>query len=283
MARTDRRHVLDRRLRPRGGAVGRLGAVEVPVRRLRRPLGRAARRRDRDAGVREPALRAERARAPARGALGPGGRRPADGRGRRPRPPAARSRRRPGQRGDVHRPGVHGLGRRAHREPATRRRATSSSTRRPSTRWPRRSRRRAGKPLAVRLIDCLAAAQEAGGDSRGQQSSALLVVERDGGYARHVGRRRRAPRRGPRAADRGAAPHLHAARRDLRRRRRAHKWLDVDDELAAELRERLAKLGYDGELEDAFTRWTGKENLEDRVDGIEQIDPVVLEALRSRT
>ena len=61
------------------------------------------------------------------------------------------------------------------------------------------------------------------------------------------------------------------------------KWVTVDDELAAELRERLAKLGYEGDLEDAFTRWTGKENLEDRVDGIEQVDPVVLEALRSRT
>src|ERR1700694_3789948 len=42
---------------------------------------------------------------------------------------------------------------------------------------------RSGQPLAERLIDCLAAAQSAGGDSRGQQSSALLVVERDGGYA----------------------------------------------------------------------------------------------------
>src|ERR671926_494628 len=40
-----------------------------------------------------------------------------------------------------------------------------------------------GRPLAERLIECLAAAQAAGGDSRGQQSSALLVVERDGGYA----------------------------------------------------------------------------------------------------
>src|SRR5205807_586063 len=40
-----------------------------------------------------------------------------------------------------------------------------------------------GKPLAERLIDCLAAAQAAGGDSRGQQSSALLIVEKDGGYA----------------------------------------------------------------------------------------------------
>ena len=42
----------------------------------------------------------------------------------------------------------------------------------------------AGRPLAERLLECLAAAQAAGGDRRGQQSAALLVVERDGGYAR---------------------------------------------------------------------------------------------------
>ena len=40
-----------------------------------------------------------------------------------------------------------------------------------------------GRPLAERLLACLAAAQSAGGDRRGQQSAALLVVERDGGYA----------------------------------------------------------------------------------------------------
>jgi len=137
-------------------------------------------------------------------------------------------------------------------------------------------------PLAVRLIDCLAAAQEAGGDSRGQQSSALIVVQRDGGYA-------------------GMSDVLVELRvedherpiEELHRIYTLHdeifgvtprdRWLPVDDELAAELRQRLAELGYDGELEDSFTRWTGKENLEDRVDGIEQIDPVVLEALRSRT
>ena len=136
--------------------------------------------------------------------------------------------------------------------------------------------------LAVRLIDALAAAQAAGGDSRGQQSSALLVVQQDGGYA-------------------GMSDTVVELRvedhelpiEELRRIYTLHDeifgttprrmWLDVDDELAAELRERLAKLGYEGELEDTFTRWTGKENLEDRVDGIEQIDPVVLEALRSRT
>jgi uncharacterized Ntn-hydrolase superfamily protein len=41
----------------------------------------------------------------------------------------------------------------------------------------------AGKGLAARLLDCLDAAQAAGGDSRGQQSAALLVVQRDAGYA----------------------------------------------------------------------------------------------------
>src|SRR6202165_6049569 len=37
--------------------------------------------------------------------------------------------------------------------------------------------------LPVRLIECLAAAQTAGGDRRGQQSASLLVVEKDAGYA----------------------------------------------------------------------------------------------------
>src|SRR5438105_7186505 len=40
----------------------------------------------------------------------------------------------------------------------------------------------AGRPLAERLLDCLDAAQAAGGDRRGQQSASLLVVEQDGGY-----------------------------------------------------------------------------------------------------
>jgi uncharacterized Ntn-hydrolase superfamily protein len=140
----------------------------------------------------------------------------------------------------------------------------------------------AGRPLADRLIDCLAAAQAAGGDSRGQQSSALLVVQRNGGYAG--------------MSDVVVELRVEDHERPIEELRRIYtlhdeifgvtprdKWLPVDDVLAAELRERLATLGYEGELEDSFTRWTGKENLEDRVDGLEQIDPVVLEALRSRT
>jgi hypothetical protein len=48
-------------------------------------------------------------------------------------------------------------------------------------------------------------------------------------------------------------------------------------------RPRLAALGYaDASLEKAFTEWTGTENLEDRVNGIERIDPVVLAELRKR-
>jgi len=61
------------------------------------------------------------------------------------------------------------------------------------------------------------------------------------------------------------------------------EWLDVDDELATELRDRLARIGYEGELDEAFFRWSANENLEERVDGIERIDPVVLEELRRQS
>jgi hypothetical protein len=44
------------------------------------------------------------------------------------------------------------------------------------------------------------------------------------------------------------------------------------------VRTRLAQLGYEGEL--ALGNWAGVENLEERVDGADAIDPVVLEALR---
>ena len=156
---------------------------------------------------------------------------------------------------------------------ATRRRETSSSRPRRSTRWPRRSQPRR-RPLAERLLDCLAAAQAAGGDRRGQQSAALLVVERDGGYAGLsdvlVDLRvddHRAPGRG------AAAPvRLHHA---LFGKTPRDDWLPVDDALRDEIEERLARLGY-ATLDD----WAGVENLEERVDGDRRIDPVVLDGLR---
>jgi uncharacterized Ntn-hydrolase superfamily protein len=139
----------------------------------------------------------------------------------------------------------------------------------------------AGRPLSERLLECLAAAQAAGGDRRGQQSAALLVVERDAGYARLSDTLidlRVDDHRDPI----GELARLHRVHRALFGATPREDWLPVDGVLAEELRERLTRLGYDGELESAFTRWAGTENLEERVEGIEQIDPIVLEELRSR-
>jgi len=139
----------------------------------------------------------------------------------------------------------------------------------------------AGHPLADRLVDCLAAAQSAGGDRRGQQSAALLVVERDAGYAGLcdivVDLR----------VDDHATPIAELARLYeqhtlLFGKSPATSWLTVDDELRGELTERLTKLGYGGELAEALATWAGTEHLEERVDGADRIDPVVHEELRKR-
>ena len=136
-----------------------------------------------------------------------------------------------------------------------------------------------GAPLALRLIDCLAAAQAAGGDSRGQQSAALLVVEKDGGYAKLTDV----------FVDLRVDDHEQPIE-ELRRLYKLHdeifgrtpraQWLDVDDALHEELTERLAARGYSGELQEALDAWADTENYEMRVDGVERLDPVVLEALR---
>jgi uncharacterized Ntn-hydrolase superfamily protein len=137
----------------------------------------------------------------------------------------------------------------------------------------------AGKPLALRLLDALDAGQAAGGDSRGQQSAAILVVEKNGSHGGMsdtlVDLR----------VDDGELPlqelrRLYGLHNGLFGKTPRDEWLAVDGELAAELRERLATLGYEGDLTETFPAWAGKENLEERVDGIEQIDPVVLESLR---
>ena len=137
----------------------------------------------------------------------------------------------------------------------------------------------AALPLAERLLDSLAAAQAAGGDRRGQQSAALLVVRRDGGYM------------GTSDAVVDLRVDDHPAPiEELRRIYAMHdllfgvtseeEWLDVDEQLALELRERLDALGYSASLEQAFLEWAGTENLEERVSGIERIDPIVLAELR---
>jgi uncharacterized Ntn-hydrolase superfamily protein len=132
----------------------------------------------------------------------------------------------------------------------------------------------ADRPLADRLLECLDSAQEAGGDRRGQQSAALLVVERDGGYAGLTDI----------VVDLRVDDHprpLEELRRiygihdELFGRTPRSEWLPIDDELRAEVDDRLARLGYANLVD-----WAGVENLEERVDGEDAVDPVVLNALR---
>jgi uncharacterized Ntn-hydrolase superfamily protein len=131
-----------------------------------------------------------------------------------------------------------------------------------------------GLPLAERLLESLAAAQAAGGDKRGQQSASLLVVGRDGGYGGLSDS----------IVDLRVDDHpqpveelrrLYGLHDQLFGRTPREQWIPVDDALRAELQERLGRLGYD-HLED----WAGVANLEERVEGEDAIDPVVLEALR---
>jgi uncharacterized Ntn-hydrolase superfamily protein len=136
--------------------------------------------------------------------------------------------------------------------------------------------------LAERLIECLAAAQAAGGDRRGQQSASLLVVEKEAGYANLsdvVVDLRVDDHESPIVELR----RLYGLHNELFGITPPEDWVTVDETLTAELRDRLTRLGYDGELERAFNDWAGTENLEERVDGVARIDPVVLDALRKQS
>ena len=132
----------------------------------------------------------------------------------------------------------------------------------------------AGRPLADRLVECLAAAQLAGGDRRGQQSASLLIVERNGGYAQ--------------LSDLVCDLRVDDHERPIEELRRIYtlhhrlfgktprkEWLPLEGALGDEVRDRLGKLGYS-----SLHEWAGVENLEERVDGSDSIDPVVLEVLR---
>lgn len=139
-----------------------------------------------------------------------------------------------------------------------------------------------GRALAERLIECLAAAQAAGGDSRGQQSAALLVVAKDGGYGGLSD-----TLVDLRVDDHGQPipelQRLYGLHQAIFGKTPHEQWLDVDEALGAELRERLARLGFEGDVGEALFHWGGRENLEERIDGAERIDPVVLEELRNQS
>jgi uncharacterized Ntn-hydrolase superfamily protein len=142
-----------------------------------------------------------------------------------------------------------------------------------------------GSTFAPRLLAALRAGDAAGGDRRGRQSAALLVVAKGLGYG-------------------GTSDVVVDLRVDdhpdpvteLARLLDVHELLfgkpdpatllDLAGELATEVRDRLAAAGHpstgDGpaELDAALASWAGVENLEERlVPG--RIDPLVLTHLRT--
>ncbi|HEV2404443.1 MAG TPA: DUF1028 domain-containing protein, partial [Ktedonobacterales bacterium] len=145
-------------------------------------------------------------------------------------------------------------------------------------------------PLYDRLIAALAAGQAAGGDSRGQQSAALLVVREGGGYGGF----------NDRFIDLRVDDHPHPIA-ELQRILQLHKLylfppnpadiLPIDPSLARELQALLTASGdYQGELNssydnttrDAFRAFSGRENLEERWLEDARVDRVVLEFMRQK-
>jgi uncharacterized Ntn-hydrolase superfamily protein len=147
------------------------------------------------------------------------------------------------------------------------------------------------EPLARRLLAGLTAGDDAGGDRRGRQSAALLVVTPEGGYGGGsdvlVDLR----------VDDHAAPVAELARLlDLHDlyfgKPDPNTLLDLEGEVAAEVRALLAKRGFADDdpsraevamsaavLDAALAVWAGIENYEERlVAG--KIDPLVLAKLR---
>lgn len=142
----------------------------------------------------------------------------------------------------------------------------------------------AGAPsLARRLLDALAAGDAAGGDKRGRQSAALLVVAPGAGYGGGSDV----------AVDLRVDDHPSPVV-ELERLLTLHELyfgtpdpyqlLSLDGELLDEVAGHLRRLGYadvDADFDAAFEQWVGTENYEERhVPG--KLDPVVLDRLRAQ-
>ena len=144
--------------------------------------------------------------------------------------------------------------------------------------------------LAERLVAALAAGQAAGGDKRGQESAALLVVREKGGYAgfndRYIDLR----------VDDHPLPIDELKRLlDLHRlylgKTNPNDILPIDANIARELQTLMQARGFyvgaltgawDESTRDAFREFAGVENLEDRLLDGARIDRVVLDFLRER-
>ena len=144
--------------------------------------------------------------------------------------------------------------------------------------------------LARRMLAALAAGQVAGGDRRGQESAALLVVRQDGGYGGF----------NDRMIDLRVDDHPQPIQ-ELQRLFQLHQLyfsppepqdiLIIDQALATELQTLLTLSGdyrgsvsgeYDEPTRQALRAFTGRENLEERWFEDARLDRVVLEFLREK-
>ena len=142
--------------------------------------------------------------------------------------------------------------------------------------------------LPDRLVAALEAGQAAGGDRRGKESAALLVVRKGAGYGG----------KGDRWVDLRVDDHSEPVK-ELRRlltvhhlyfgrtdRSKAHR---IDEALAGELQKVLSRRGfykgpihgkYDAATRKALEDYMGWENLEERIQKDDTIDDVVLKYIR---
>jgi uncharacterized Ntn-hydrolase superfamily protein len=137
--------------------------------------------------------------------------------------------------------------------------------------------------LAERLLRTLMAGETAGGEKRGMESAALLVVRPGGGYGGNH--------------DRWLdlrIDHSDSPIEDLRRLLDLHtlyfgrtaedELVPFDEGLQTEVRRILDSIGWSDpgdSLEDTLQSWLGWHNLEERWVGTGRIDPLVLRELRS--
>jgi uncharacterized Ntn-hydrolase superfamily protein len=138
-----------------------------------------------------------------------------------------------------------------------------------------------GQPLAERLLTALERAQGAGGDRRGQESAALLVVREGGGYGGNHDR----------MLDLRADDHATPIA-ELRRLLGLHRLyfdrpdpadaLPIIGELRDELRAVLVRRGFDPDVSwgEALFAYFGWENLEERWLDEHRLDPAVLAYIR---
>ncbi|WP_246629112.1 DUF1028 domain-containing protein [Mesobacillus maritimus] len=142
--------------------------------------------------------------------------------------------------------------------------------------------------LAERLLAALHAGQEAGGDSRGQQSAALLVVKEGGGYGGY----------NDRYIDLRVDDHPEPIKELIRvyelqqlyfAKSKPQNIVEIEGEVRAEVVTHLQRLGYlknesknDEELHKAFTAYIHTENFEEREQVAGKIDLDVLSFMRGQ-